>query len=202
MKGRRTGRPMGGHRAESGPWSRGAGGLVLALGVSACETDEEPRGIVRIAQADGWARVADVADDVFGAERPPDLVCDEVLGLSVEAFGDGAAFEVDTDACDYLTARQPTLERIVAGDTVWIRVWHHELAAPMPAQGHVALAIDGVVQWETMVPIPSDPGLIEHDLVIDDDIPAGTELQFHVHNHGANTWDLLDVTAGPTDALQ
>jgi adenine-specific DNA methylase len=55
------------------------------------------------------------------------------------------------------------------------------------------LAIGGELEWEFHVPIPSDVGVIDEEFTIDRALPVGTEIQFHVHNHGPNTWELVSV---------
>ena len=71
--------------------------------------------------------------------------------------------------------------------------------APEPAEGHVALAVDGVTLWERTVAIPSDPcsytDVFESPLTA----AAGATLQLHLHNHGANTWNVFRVERAPAD---
>lgn len=140
-----------------------------------------------------WERVNDAAEDVFGDERPEDLLCDEILGIGTEMFGPDLVLEINTDFCDYATVRQPTLRPLLAGDTVTLRAWHYELTTPAPAEAHLALAIDGALVWETYVPSPAEGAFVDAELVVERDVPTGAELQFHVHNHGANSYDLLSI---------
>jgi hypothetical protein len=177
--------------------------LALAIGPLACNGTPDPPDepdSPSLVELEAWERVADVGEDVFGAERPAGLVCDEVLGISVEILGSERVLEIDTDFCDYATVRQPSLQALVPGDTVAIRVWHYPLTAPAPAQAHLALAIDGELAWEQHVPSPAEEGFVEGEVAIDRDVPAGTELQFHVHNHGANSYDLLAIEVVRDDA--
>lgn len=167
----------------------------------ACEDDPPPPAppaSPELVELEAWERVEAVDEDVFGAERPADLVCDEVLGIGTEVFGSEPVLEINTDFCNYATVGQPSTQALAAGDTVVIRVWHYELTTPAPAQAHLALAIDGEVAWEEHVPSPAEEAFVEGQITIDRELPAGTELQFHVHNHGANTYDLvaLEVVRG------
>lgn len=84
------------------------------------------------------------------------------------------------------------------GDVVSIHAFHYELSAPSPAEGYMALAIDGEVVWEVTVAIPAAPGPLSGQVTIDRALPAGADLQLHVHNHGANTWELVSVMPTPT----
>lgn len=179
-----------------------ASGLSLALAVTACEGDPEPPPAdpvpVLLARVDGWVRVADASEDVFGAERPDGLTCDEEMGLILEDLGPDVVFEIKTDLCNYATVRQPSLQPLVAGDTVKIRAWHYDLDSADAAAAHIALAIDGEPMWETNVPIPSPGAIVEGEIVVDRALPAGTELQWHVHNHGPNSYDLVRIQGVPT----
>lgn len=176
--------------------------LALALGPLGCEDDPPPPPPAEPSLVDlaGWERVDAVGEDVFGAERPADLVCDELLGISTELFGAEPVLEIDTDFCDYATVRQPSKRALAVGDTVAIRMWHYELTTPAPAQAHLALAIDGAVVWEVNVPSPAAGAYVEDEFAIESARPAGTELQLHVHNHGGNTYDLLALEVVDPDA--
>ena len=50
---------------------------------------------------------------------------------------------------------------------------------------------------EGWVPIPGEAGALAGEVVIDRALPAGAEMQFHVHNHGANAWELRSVMVTP-----
>lgn len=170
--------------------------LSLVWAPLACEDEPppaDPPASPSLVELEAWERVAAVDEDVFGAERPADLVCDEILGIGTETFGSELVLEINTDFCNYATVRQPSTQALAPGDVVAIRVWHYELTTPAPAQAHLALAIDGEVAWEEHVPSPAEEAFVEGQLTIDRELPAGTELQFHVHNHGANTYDLVSL---------
>jgi hypothetical protein len=176
--------------------------VALLLGVAACEDDPPPPGpgTGSLVELEAWERVEDASEDVFGAERPGGLVCDPVLGIGTEVFGADEVLELSTDYCNYATVRQPSLRAIAAGDTVAIRFWHYELTHPAPAEAHLALAIEGEVAWEEHIPTPAAAAFVEGEIAIDRALPAGTELQLHVHNHGANTYALLSLEVVPREA--
>ncbi len=180
--------------ARRGARAAHACGAVLLL--SACPAPEpepvDPEPFV-IATIDGWVRVTDPAADVFAAMRPVDAPpCDET-GYGLEQLG--LSFEIKTGLCDYLTVAQPIVEPLTAGDVVTIRMWHDELQAPMPTEGYAGVALNGVLGWETTVPIPSPYGTMGGEFTVGHDVAAGTTMQYHVHNHGINSWNLLDVEA-------
>lgn len=173
-----------------------AGALVILLGPAACEDDPAPPdepARQSLVDRERWEWVEDVDADVFGGERPAGLVCDPVLGITQEMLDTELVLEIDTGFCDYATVRQPSLAAIAAGDVVELRLWHWELTTPAPAQAHLALAIAGTVEWETLVSSPAAAALVEAELEITRDVPAGAELQLHVHNHGANSYDLVSL---------
>ena len=147
-----------------------------------------------LAVAGGWERVTDPALDVFAAMRPADAVCDDA-GYYVDPVVQ--SIEVQTDVCDYLTMRQASLKPLAPGDVVTVQAFHNELTAATPSEGYFGLALDGAVVWQQTVPIPADAAEMTGELTIERALPAGTELQFHVHNHGPNSWELLSVQVTP-----
>lgn len=169
------------------------GGALLLLGVAACEGEPPPPepGTGPLVALEAWERVDDASEDVFGAERPDGLVCDPVLGIGTEFFGADEVLELNTDYCNYATVRQPSLRSIAAGETVAVRFWHYELTHPAPAEAHLAIAIDGEARWEERIPTPAPAAFVDGEIAIDRALPAGTDIQVHVHNHGANSYDLL-----------
>ena len=175
------------------------GVLTCTTLVAACEDepDPEPPAPVRIplARVDAWTYVDDVAADVFGAERPDGIECDTVEGLGLENVGVDPAFEVKTGLCNYATVQQSSLGAVTAGDTIGVRAWHWELVNDEVAQGHMAIAIDGDVVWERWIDIPAAGALLEEEFVADRDYPEGVDVQFHVHNHGINSYDFLGLQA-------
>ena len=174
---------------------------LLALVLSAapllagCEADEGDavdaapppwQGSVVLAGPDDWSPV-DAADDPFG-DRPAEDDC-PVHGAKAE---DGR-FEVETDVCRYGTFAHPVPVELRPGDLIEATVWHLELWAPERSEGHAALMLGDRLLWERRVPIPGQEAIYPISVVADFSAPVGAPLYFHVHNHGANSWRLLDV---------
>jgi hypothetical protein len=177
---------------------------MLALVLAACSEpdatidsegvpDPEPRQLVA---ADAWLP-APPERDVFVAKKPETVECVPIDGYEPIDFGGYPAFEVHTDACNYLTVEQPLLDDVVAGEYVNVRLWHWDLRAPEPAVGYTAVALEGEVRWEYEVEIPAESTLASSGWVTDHALAAGTLVQFHVHNHGINSWNLIEITAEP-----
>lgn len=165
---------------------------ALALALVGCTAPSDPPDPmpVPLVVMDGWERVTDASLDVFADQRPPGAVCDDA-GWNYDPLYMSLA--VGTDLCDYPTFRQPTLEPLEPGDVVDIDAFHGVLTAEGPAEGYMAIAIDGEIVWELSVPIPADAAVIDGQFTVDRSFPLGSEMQFHVHNHGPNGWDLLAV---------
>ncbi len=152
----------------------------------ACADPVRPE--VPLAAMDAWI-VGSEDVDPFAAHRGDVAEC-PVGTVTVE---DGA-LEVDTGLCDYVLLEQPLLADVQAGELVEIVFWHNELAALSPAEAHVAFAIDGSVVVEHTIPIPSLAAAYAETVEITDDVAVGAPLVLHLHNHGANTWNVLRIT--------
>jgi hypothetical protein len=169
---------------------RGLVGLVLVLASCPAPADPPDPEPVPLVNMDGWTRVTDASLDVFADQRPADAVCDDA-GWNYDPLYMSLA--IGTDVCDYPTFRQATLEPIEPGDTIDITGLHGPLTAEGPAEGYMAISIDGDIVWEWTVQIPAEADVIEQQFTIDRSFPVGAEMQFHLHNHGPNGWDLIEV---------
>jgi hypothetical protein len=136
----------------------------------------------------------DAAADPFD-DRPPNVDC-STAGVAAETLSGERVLGVETGLCNYLTATQPTQRAVAARELIKVRLWHFELSAPEPAEAHVCVLIDGLRILDERVPIPQAGGLIVRRSVAERAIPAGAPVYFHLHNHGANSWALVEVSAG------
>jgi hypothetical protein len=165
-------------------------GLVLALAGCSKPADPPDPIPVPLVNPDGWVRVTDASLDVFADQRPPDAICDDA-GWNYDPLYMSLA--IGTDVCDYPTFSQATLEPLEPGDVIDIVAFHGVLTAEGPAEGYMGISIDGMIVWEWSVQIPSDVEVIEEQVTVDQSYPLGSEMQFHLHNHGPNGWDLQTV---------
>lgn len=118
---------------------------------------------------------------------------DEHLAFSdllMPALEDGA-LEVETGFCNYLSVAQSIKAPINKGDNIHIVLWHGQLRFDQPEEAHVAISVNGAVIWEDEIEIPNDGGI--YDISVPSTVAAdiGDQVEYHLHNHGYNTWTLL-----------
>ncbi len=181
--------------------STGSTGADSSTGPAATadETAEPPRERASMIDHELWERV-EMPEDPIAAHRPDDVSCG-VDGAFVEVTG----YEVDTSLCNYLAAWQPSLVEVRAGDRISISAFHDGLSSVDAATGHFAVLLGGEILWDQVIPIPPIPESVpatpfSAELEVDVDLPAGTPVGLHVHNHGFNTWKLLHVEVIPPGA--
>ena len=153
-----------------------------------------PRPEAQLVDAVRWAEVAS-PDDPFD-DRPDGSFCETGAWLP-EDLNLELSLGVDTGDCNYLTVVQPLLADVIPGDELYMRLWHYELIAGRPAQAHAALWADGQVLWDVWVPIPSESGMVAPRWISQIYLEEGTPIMFHLHNHGANSWNLIEVSRNP-----
>jgi len=167
--------------------------VAVAVLLAGCPSPRERESLVDHSL---WSEL-EADDDPFD-DRPDAITC-PTSGWGLEVVPT-PGLEVDTGACDYLSAAQPTLVEVLAGDTVRIQVSHGPLIFAGPAEAHAALQIDGALILDERVAIPGDAGSIEVLWIADAPIPAGARVVVHLHNHGDNAWLISEVSTGPPDA--
>jgi hypothetical protein len=197
---------------------------LISCALSACEEarleQRDPQAAVQAADASSAPRAADAAQREPQPERargpliepeaweivsaPEDPFADRLEDASCpdgaympELLANEPVFSVDTSGCRYMTARQPALRDVAEGETLVARVWHFALNAGESAEAHVALRVGESVVLDETVPIPSEGGLIVREEFAPQAFPAGTPVFFHLHNHGDNSWSLVELSAGP-----
>ena len=144
---------------------------------------------------DRWLSVA-ATDDPFD-DRPPTVDCEQGTGWAAEPLDGVATIGVDMNNCNYFTASQPLLLDVSAGDTIGVRAWHYALTGS--GEAHLALRIGDELIFERHVPIPADSQLIVDNVVAPRAFHAGDRVLFHAHNHGENTYNLIDVVRGTVE---
>lgn len=171
------------------------------LGLSGCDPEMAEAGEagsggametpVALVDPAAW-QPSGTGDDLFAAMRPPEIDCDELRGYYLQETPWATIFEINTGWCNYLTIEQPLLVPLEIGDTIELRVYHFELTGG-PAEGYLGLGLHGEVAWEQTVPIPSASELVTGTFEVTEAADVGTPVQFHVHNHGSNTWEIYSI---------
>ncbi|MBX2796453.1 MAG: hypothetical protein KTR31_02255 [Myxococcales bacterium] len=141
-----------------------------------------------------WVPATEV--DPLAEHQPEQWACP--LGSVLQ---EGLTVEVNTGLCSYAFYSQPLLAELSPGDRVEVVMWHNDLVAKGPAEGHIALLTGTDVLWERTIPIPADPCSYTDVVEVSDAVEAGTPLLLHVHNHGANSWNLFRVQRVEPDAV-
>jgi hypothetical protein len=138
-----------------------------------------------------WEMLDAVADPLAD-HRPPTVGCGPA-GWYLE----DDKLEIDTNNCNYLALRQPSLVAIEVGQPLGLGFYHFDLVAPALASAHLAILVEGQLLWETTVAIPGDAHVYTEMFESPLSAPAGSEVVFHLHNHGQNTWALQALIADP-----
>jgi hypothetical protein len=169
--------------------------LAPLLLLAACTGTDDPSTVTDTGPRPG-ADLLDVNAFVLSAVDPlgHGTVDCPPAGWSIE----GATVEVDTGACALAVLEQPLLADVRPSDTLEVVFWHNQLVAEEAAEGHLALLIDGAVIYERSVPIPQEPQAYTESFPGITAAP-GALLQLHLHNHGANSWNLLHLERLPED---
>ncbi|MBV1858235.1 MAG: hypothetical protein KUG77_07475 [Nannocystaceae bacterium] len=132
-------------------------------------------------------------DDPFD-DRPSDIACEFGFGLE-----DGF-FEFESDLCRYGAFSQPALAPIRSGDTVDFLLLHENLVSSEPgSQAHVAIAFGDEIAYEARIDIPAEADFLDEQWVSTLDVPEGTPVHFHLHNHGINSYRLAELAVTYAD---
>ena len=159
---------------------------TLALLIHGCTPLEDGP----LTATDKWEEVA--AEDDPAGDRPDAINCPTGSWTQEDLVGE-ASVEIDTGLCNYLARGQPALTVLEEGDTLHLRLWHVALYSDSVSQAHAALYVADSLVWEADIPIPSDAGMVQPEILVEEDTLPGAPMVFHLHNHGFTTWNLLPV---------
>lgn len=137
--------------------------------------------------AAAWQPVS-AAQDSLASHRPADFNCPDNAW-----YEENGALEAETGYCNYLSLAQPSKASINKGDNIHLVLWHAQLRFDEPAEAHVAISVGGTVVWEDFIEIPNKGGI--YDITVPSTVAAaaGESVEYHLHNHGYNTWTLLTL---------
>jgi hypothetical protein len=166
------------------------GAEVDETGTSETGDGVEPGSLI---DHEKWQLVEADADPLAD-HRPEQVDCDPASWkLELES----SSLEVDTNFCNYLAVAQPSLLPLEQGQLVRVIFYHFDLVAPEPAVAHVAISIDGQVLWEREIAIPGDVNVFDETFASPITAELGSQVVFHLHNHGPNAYRLQDVLVMP-----
>ncbi|MEO2169852.1 MAG: hypothetical protein ABGY42_17370 [bacterium] len=150
------------------------------------------------------------ARDPFVAFQEPDSYCaPSSYGPGIE--GGEAAFEIASADCNYLTMVQNSRLSIEKGEPLFLRAWHTSLSAPPDSESYMGIQIGEDLLWGVRIALPSGTSInnpvaftlfinglngVPENLVAPADAPSGTPVYLHFHNHGDNTYNLLELNRG------
>jgi hypothetical protein len=136
----------------------------------------------------------DEAADPFAAMAPGHLPCTPPAFVLEQDPAGSSTLEVRTDVCNFLTLQQPARVPIRRGDTLRLLLWHNTLASLESAQAYAAVSIAGAIVWSVDVAIPSAAVSYTPTWRASKNIPEGSLVLLHIHNHGANAWRFGELT--------
>lgn len=130
--------------------------------------------------------------EAFTGHAPATIDCEP--GEAWRLTSDGA-LDIDTGTCNYLALEQPALSDIPSGAVVSFTLAHLQLYDPESehAQAHVAFMAGDALHWERSVDIPAPARIYRERIELEHGIEADEPVFFHLHNHGANEWKLLEI---------
>ena len=122
-----------------------------------------------------------------------DMSCDSAAH-GVEEVSPGVwSYSIETDRCHWLTIKQGAKRSVNAGDRVQLKVWHFDLTAPQQAIAHVGLATEHERLFIEEEAIPQEGRMLKFEAEFTHDLSEGEWIYFHLDNHGANSWHLLEI---------
>ena len=163
---------------------------IVGLSVACGEDGAQARGAGPLVEIDAWSLTAGL-DDPFWSSHGGD---DAARCSGVHWRTEGLGVEVDTQACNYVTLTQTSVQPIAAGQRVQVRAWWQILASVEPTEGYIAVLIGDWLLFDERVAIPGDADARTVRIESPRAYPAGTPIYFHVDNHGYNSWTLGSLT--------
>jgi hypothetical protein len=176
--------------AQMSLWHVAAG---IAVGLAAgCPPEQQCDSFVPLVAMDRFSLVAP-EDDPFSP--PADAPLCQSDEIRAEPFGNGpVALDVDTsDRCGWATLTQGTSVTIGEDDDIFFKIFYFSQQTFPAAQAQLAIALGDDVLWSTLVEIPTASDVVEERVKPPRATAADTPFLFHLGNHGANSWSLLEV---------
>jgi len=171
----------------SASWSSGRHGLLL-WGLMGCVDTQPIEMQSSLFDHDQWEETPAV-DDPLPDHQPDTISCDTSSWRR-----EGDTVEVETQECNYLSLQQPALVGVSPQDELAFVAWHSDLWSGEDGEAHLAVLFDAEVVWETVVSIPADASVFDVTFSSPAGLALGDPVRLHLHNHGGNTWNILDLS--------
>ena len=178
--------------------------FLLSFLASSCErvdapsdgSVEERPALDRVMLVDHHAwQLTREEEDPYLARRPDRVVCTPEEGYRFEILNEEPAFQIHTSFCNYITVEQPLKIPLYRGDLLHLRMWHFSLTSFEATEAFAAIRMGEKEIWSARIPLPARSNLFYPDILLEHDLPATSLLRFHLNNHGANTWHLIELSA-------
>jgi hypothetical protein len=157
--------------------------IIVGAVLFGCEAEPALERLVLPSSEWTWATSA--------ADPRPDHRPETVTCVASSLVTEPMSIALETDHCNSAVLEQTLPNGASAGQELVVEWSHLRLWSPHgPAEGHLALAIDGRVVWERTVAIPAEAAHHVDIAILEFDAPPGSRAVFHLHNHGANEWRL------------
>jgi hypothetical protein len=164
----------------------------LALLSAACSEPAKPSepqlGHEPLVTLDGWSGVARNQDEFI---TDPDMV-PSCVGAGF--FVEDSWLEIDTTVCSWVTIEGAARFAVEEGQELRIIVSHFDLVALEPSRGDLRLRLGACDAWQKSVAIPQQAAVYTEPFASPCSLAAGGAVQFHLHNHGQNNWQLQQLT--------
>ncbi len=176
--------------------------LLASIVASGCDgetsrelvCDEPVDGSSRMLVDHNLWRLATPADDPWRTFRPgDDIACPDGSRLT-EDFAGIYAYAILTGACPYTTIVQETVADACQGQNLYVWMWNYALTAPEGSTAYLGVQIGDQEIWSETRAIPGPSALVAKRIALPRDVPKGTPIYFHVRNHGANSYELLELS--------
>lgn len=145
-----------------------------------------------LVQANVWERVPEAEDPWSDADGRIRCGGD---AIEVEKTSEGDWLSVNTEACGWVTLKQPLLESVAAGDELLIHVWFFKFVAPKDptTRYELVLAVDTPdnVVWRREGVVPVESGVFYDIVKAPVALAKGQVVYWHVANHGSNRWEFI-----------
>ena len=160
---------------------------LLPLLLAACES-----GPVSLIDHDLWTEAAwdeDPVGDLPDCQRATwDVLYDYV---DIETKNESEV----VDTCSWQLLTQPLPVRLRPGDTVELMGWHTMLEKPLEdSEAHYAIYAGSEPLFDFAIELPTIDEVYRETVTIENAVPRGTPLYWHVHNHGDNSYALRVLT--------